>query len=324
MNLPLAVTGHFFAALLIPANIFWPYFAGAVVLAIGLAQIARSKNLEPPGIDKLIVFGPLFIAIPMAVFGAFHFIAAKLVAPIVPKWIPGHLFWVYFVGAALIAAGLSLASGKSAKLAAALLSAMLFSFVLLIHLPNLVKFPHNRIVFAVFLRDTSFSAGALACAFAVGAASAKSNSRGAALLFRSVIGICTVLFGVMHFRYPDVVPVIPLVAAMPSWVPAHVAVSYLIGAAMVACGLCLIFNWKARAAATWMGILVFVVVMVIYLPMMIVKFFNIEDGLNYFADTLVLSGVGLSLAGMLPVEQRAEAALENRGASAQAATVSEP
>lgn len=316
--------GRLFAAFLIPGNIFWPYFAGAVVLAVGLAQIARSKGFESAGIDKMIVLGPLFIALPMAVFGAFHFIAAKLVAPIVPKWIPGHLFWVYFVGAALLAAGLSLASGKNAKLAATLLSAMLFSFVLLIHLPNLVKYPHNRIVFAVLLRDTSFSAGALACAFAVGAASAKSSSRWVHLVVRSVIAICTILFGVMHFRYPDVVPVIPLEAPMPAWVPAHVVVSYLIGAAMVACGFCLLFNWKARPAATWMGILVLVVVMVIYLPMMILKFFNIEDGLNYFADTLVVSGVGLSLAGMLPVEHGAEATLENRGTSAQAVTVSEP
>jgi uncharacterized membrane protein len=142
---------------LIPGRVFWPYFAGAALLIIGLARIIKGQGLQVRGIEKALVFGPLFFAIPMAVFGADHFIASKIVAATVPAWIPGHLFWAYFVGTALFAASLSIATKKHSVLAASLLSAMIFSFVLLIHVPNFAANPHDRFMFAIVLRDSSLA-----------------------------------------------------------------------------------------------------------------------------------------------------------------------
>ena len=65
-------------------------------------------------------------AIAMAVFGANHFVAASFVAKIVPSWIPGRLFWAYFVGLALLATAPSLATTIKWRLAAALLGFMIF------------------------------------------------------------------------------------------------------------------------------------------------------------------------------------------------------
>jgi hypothetical protein len=42
----------------------------------------------------------MFFAVPLAVFGAEHFASAKSIMLLVPSWIPGPLFWTYFVGVA--------------------------------------------------------------------------------------------------------------------------------------------------------------------------------------------------------------------------------
>jgi len=290
------------AALLIPGKAFWPYFAGAVILIIGLVRIVRAKPFEARGINRAVALGPVFFAIPMAVFGADHFITPRFVATIVPSWIPWHLFWVYFVGVALFASALSIVTNKHSVLAATLLSAMLFSFVLLISVPNLVASPGDRFVLAVLLRDSSFSAGALACALAQATEWPKHRLGGMTILVRYVMGVTSFVFGIEHFLHPEFVPVVPLKQLMPSWIPGHLFLAYVSGAVLVASSLGMIFRWKARTAATWLGIFVFVIVLLVYLPITVRNLQDIANGLNYLADTLAFSGTALLVAGALPVE----------------------
>jgi uncharacterized membrane protein len=297
---------------LIPGRSFWPYFAGAALLIIGLARIIKGGELHARGIDKAVAFGSLFFTVPMAVFGADHFIASKIVAATVPSWIPGHLFWVYLVGTALFAASLSIATKKHSVLAASLLSAMIFSFVLLIHVPNFAANPRNRFMFAIVLRDSSFSSGALACALAQAGECSKQKLNWLTVLVRYVIALPSVIFGAEHFLYPDFVPVVPLKQPLPSWIPGHLFLAYATGAVLIAAGFSLLFNWKARLAATWLGIFVFVIVLLVYLPIMIAKLSDIGNGLNYFADTLAFSGTALLIGGALSNEDHSAAPLTGR------------
>jgi uncharacterized membrane protein len=298
------------AALLIPGKLLWPYLAGAVVLVIGLAWMIRGQTREVRGVDRVVVFGPLFLALPMAVFGTDHFVFPAIVATIVPSWIPGHMFWVYFVGVANIAAALSIATKRYSVLAATLLSAMLFSFVLLIHVPNFFKDPGDRINFAVLLRDLSFSAGALAYAVAQAGEWSKRRVNRTTTLLRCVFAISAIVFGIEHFLHPQFVPVVPLRLLLPSWVPAHLLLNYLTGAVLIAGGMCLLSNWKARQTTAWVGVFVFAIVLLVYLPIMLTNLSDIGNGLNYFADTLAYGGAALLVAGALPAEQRAEIARE--------------
>ena len=147
----------------IPGQVFWPYFAGASISLAG-ALAVKGEVLFAKGTDKIVSMGRLFFAVPMAVFGAQHFTEAKFIVQLVPSWIPGAWFWTYFVGTALIAAALSMVVKKQAGLAASLLALMLFLFVVLMHIPNVVAKPSDRVLWAVALRDLSFSGGALALA----------------------------------------------------------------------------------------------------------------------------------------------------------------
>jgi hypothetical protein len=62
-------------------------------------------------------------------------------------------------------------------------------------------------------------------------------------------------------------------------------------------GLCLIINKEARLAATWLGLMILLLVFAVYVPILVTNPSNIGDGLNYLADTLLLGGTVLSLAG---------------------------
>ncbi|MGA9983850.1 MAG: hypothetical protein WBP95_10290, partial [Acidobacteriaceae bacterium] len=80
--------------------------AGVAALVVGLA-LARRRFAGASGAGKILALGPVFEAVPLAVFAAEHFTAARELAPIVPHWLPWPLFWTYFVGTALLAAAIS-------------------------------------------------------------------------------------------------------------------------------------------------------------------------------------------------------------------------
>ena len=106
-----------------------------VFLIAGLVLTLGKKSTPLGGSDfpgaAFIRFGPLFFALPLAVFGMQHFALQNVVVQAVPPWMPAHMFWVWLVGAALIAASISLITGRFAHLAALLVGIMLFLFVLI-------------------------------------------------------------------------------------------------------------------------------------------------------------------------------------------------
>jgi len=58
------------ALLVILRTVLWSYSVGGVVFGIGLVTIVlRGDWQKAQGFDKLILFGPLFYAAPIAAFG---------------------------------------------------------------------------------------------------------------------------------------------------------------------------------------------------------------------------------------------------------------
>lgn len=92
-------------------------------------------------LEKLIPVGPVFYSITMIVFGIAHFIYTDFVATLVPDWIPGHVFWTYFAGVALIAAGVAIIFNIQARLAANLLGISIFIWFIVLHIPRGIADP---------------------------------------------------------------------------------------------------------------------------------------------------------------------------------------
>lgn len=106
--------------------------------------------------------GRYLYAIPMAVFGVFHFMNGSAMAGMVP--VPGGVFWVYVTGAALIAAAVAIVIGSYAVLATRLLALLLLTFAVTIHLMGVVNAADAMAMQASMssmLKDTALAGGAL-------------------------------------------------------------------------------------------------------------------------------------------------------------------
>ncbi len=291
------------ALLVIPSQVIWSYFSFGVVFTIGLAVIFLRGNWQKArGLDKLILFGPLFYAAPLAAFGTEHFTLTQVMASIIPTWIPWHQFWVYFVGACFIAAAVSLVTGIQARLSASLVALTFFLFVVLMHAPAWAHHPRNRFGLTIVLRETSFSGGALALAARL---TARSRERGAhilATIARYFVAVPVLFFSFEQFMHGDHVPGIPLERLTPTWIYGHALWTYLAAAVYAVAGILLLVGKKTRIPATWLGLTVLFVELVVYVPIGVVERASLNNGLNYLADTLMFCGAVLLLAGAMPRE----------------------
>src|SRR6478609_4782661 len=123
--------------------------AGIVVFLIG-AWAAKKQVAGARGLDKIVALANLCYAVPLAVFGMLHLFGPDFVKGLVPRYMPGRMFWVYFVGCALIAASLSIATKIAVRWSGLLVGIMMFSFVAMIHLPGALGRPDRNIWTIVF------------------------------------------------------------------------------------------------------------------------------------------------------------------------------
>jgi uncharacterized membrane protein YphA (DoxX/SURF4 family) len=288
--------------LAIPSEVIWSYFAGGAVVAIGLVAIfLRGHWQKARGLDKLILFGPLFYAAPLAAFGTEHFTLTPAIASLVPKWIPWHEFWALFVGACFIAAALSLVTGIQVRLLSSLLALTFFLFVVLMDAPAWAHNPRNRIGLTLALRELSFSGGPLALAASLSGQGQERGARIVAAIARYFVALPVVFYSFEQFLHGDHVPGVPLEPLTPEYVYGHAIWTYLAAVVYGVAGALLLAGKKTRAAAAWVGLTVLLVELVVYVPMAVVQRASIT-GLNYLGDTLMFCGTVLLLASAMPRE----------------------
>ncbi|HEU5218122.1 MAG TPA: DoxX family membrane protein [Gemmatimonadales bacterium] len=116
-----------------PGTPAWAVAFEAVVL--GSAAWTLAGMLGFP--QRLRVAARCGFGVSLLAFGLFHFVYHGYIESVVPAWIPGHTFWTYSIGCALIAAGLAILTGIKARLAATLLAIMFGSWVIILHAPRL-------------------------------------------------------------------------------------------------------------------------------------------------------------------------------------------
>ena len=284
--------------------VFWMCAAGVVLFFIAL-WAAKNDVSRARGLDKIVALANLCFAAPLAVFGAEHFTLTRSIMELVPKFMPGRLFWTYFVGVALIAASLSIATKIQVRRSGLLFGIMMFLFVAMMDLPGTLANLHNRIIWALLCREMSFGAGGLM----LSAAAMDQRQTGARKRFVMVggviIGIAAMFYGVEHFLHPTNVPGVPLEKFMPDWIPGRMIISYATGAILFVAGALILVRQQKRRAATYLGTWIFLVVLFIYGPILIASLRTPDagvqiEGLNYFFDTLLYAGTILALADATP------------------------
>ena len=281
----------------------WMGFAGLLYLVAGVF-VVRHEFSAALGWEKLITLGCVFIAVPLATFAPEHFQGPDFDGKMVPSWMPGHLFWVYLVGSALLAAATSLTFRKYMRLSSSLLGLMFFLFVCMIYFPAVLRHLKDRLAWAYALRDLSFCAGAWALAGLYSRSASPQLSKWLILFGRSVLAIAAIFYAVQHFLHPTFAPGVPLELVTPSWIPIPSVWGYLAGAILLAGGIGLAFGKEPRIAAASIGALMTALTLFLYLPILIHAFgrsaTELNEAINYVADTLLYAGTALALASALP------------------------
>jgi uncharacterized membrane protein len=270
--------------------------AGIAALVAGLFLV-RARFAAASGAGRVLVLGPVLEAVALAIFAAEHFLAARGLSAIVPRWIPGALFWTYFVGAALLAAAISFIAWRYVRWSASLLALLFLIIVAAIDLPNLPKHAHERLFWTLTVRETAFAGGAMVLA---GSLWPRGRSAGTILIMLGRLFVaCTFIFyAIEHFLFPRFVPGVPLEKMTPAWVPAPTLVAYIVGITLLAAGVGLTIRRTRRTAAAIAGTVLLLLTIFFYVPILITEIRSplAVEGVNYVGDTLLFAATAL-LAG---------------------------
>jgi len=87
---------------------------------------------------KFARLGPVIFGLMIIGFSLLHFVYAKEASGYIPAWIPAHLFWMYFCGAALLGSGISIVLDIRVILIAAFLGLMVLTWFIILHVPKVI------------------------------------------------------------------------------------------------------------------------------------------------------------------------------------------
>jgi putative oxidoreductase len=115
--------------------------------------------------DKLTIFiGRVIYAIPFLGFGLGHLFNGGQMGGMVPSFIPGGVFWIYFTGVAMVLAALAIITGKQGRAACFGLVVMLLVFIVTMHLPGLANPQMKMMAMMSLFKDMGLMGGALVIA----------------------------------------------------------------------------------------------------------------------------------------------------------------
>jgi len=278
--------------------------AGILLFLIAL-WAAKTDIARARGLDKFVASTNLCFAIPLAVFGALHLSGVGFVLPLVPSYMPWRLFWAYFVGFALVAASLSIATKIKVQWSGLLFGIMMFLFVAMLEFPGALTTPRDRFGWTVVIREMSFAGGGWLLAGTAMRQQGHEEGSKLVILGRVWVAIGAIFFAVETFLHPLGCPGVPLEKLMPTWIPARLLIGYLTGAILLIAGSSILLAKKTRMAATYLGTWLVLLVVFIYGPILIASLADPNtgvkiEGINYFADTLLFAGAVLAVASATP------------------------
>jgi len=247
--------------------------------------------------QKSETIGRVFVAISLAVFGVQHFIYGGFVATLVPAWMPGRLFWAYFVGVAFVAAAIGILTKIFARPAATMLGVMFFLFVVLLHIPRIVDNSSN---------GNEWTSGFVALAMCGGAwilaTAAPLHEREKADPFlklgRYFFAAAFVGFGIQHFVYARYGT-----GLGPPWFLGRPVWSGLIGVVLAGAGLAIFFRSRARVSTLLLGTILLLFFVVLYIPRIAGHMHDPGPWTSGF-ELLALCGGALVMASTVPGEEK--------------------
>ena len=267
--------------------------AGFAALVAGLL-LRRGRLRSGSATDCLILLAPVFEAVALAMFAAEHFTAAASLLGVVPGWMPFPLFWVYFVGVALLAAAVSFLAARCVRWSALLLALFFLLVVACADVPAMAAQAHERLFWSLFVREISFAGGAMVLAASDLPLSSTARAW-LARIGRSIVALVLAFYAMEHFLYPHFAPGVPLQKMTPTWVPAPVLLADMVGAVLLASAIGLFLPRLVRPAAAAAGGILLLLTVFFYGPIFLLEMHTplAVEGMNYVGDTLLFAATVL-------------------------------
>jgi len=168
----------------------------------------------------------------------------------VPKWVPARTALAYLCACISLGGGIGLLWQRTAAVAARVVFASLFVWLLVLRLPNL--FYQKPLVLVAWSFGSTAVMVAAAWVLSIWFAGERDRQRlgfftddRGLRIARVLYGLSLIPFGLAHFMYLDATTVL-----IPGWLPLHTAWAYFTGGAFIAAGLAVMFGVAARLAAT--------------------------------------------------------------------------
>ena len=208
------------------------------------------RDDEQRTVNKTFEFGRAIFATAMVALGVQCLVrgnAVPALEPVASTTSMPVIGWI--TGIVLIVAAIATIARPTASYGAALLAAILFTWVALLHAPALVAAPTNGGEWTGAGESFALGGGALVL-FGMTRSSLEWRGVPDAVAARCMLtgriffGISMLGFGALHFVYFAYVS-----SVIPSWIPAHVFFAYATGCAHVAAGVSILTGVIARIAA---------------------------------------------------------------------------
>ena len=110
---------------------------------------------------KLTTIGRILFAVPFALFGINHFLMLNYYLGMLTSFVPLGAYTIILTGIMLIAASISIITKILVKFSTLLLAALLFIFIITIHIPHLFTDADKTISIIALLKDISLMGGSL-------------------------------------------------------------------------------------------------------------------------------------------------------------------
>ena len=249
--------------------------------------------------NGLLTAGRLFFAIAMVFFGAqFLIFVSSMSGPLPgPPWSRGVLFldWLACVG--FILAGVSIATGRMARLVAIVLGAVLLLYGLLRYVPALVTRIRDPGPWTVLFEILAMVGGAWVLAASFSADGMGSGSRDNVVwrlsdVGRFLIAVSLVVFAVQHFMYAGFVATL-----VPAWIPARLFWAYFTGIAFVAAAISIATKKILGMAAMLLGTMFLLWVVLLHIPRVAGAIRNGDEVTSLFV-AMAMGGLSFVLAGV--------------------------
>ena len=110
---------------------------------------------------NLASLGRILFALPFALFGINHFLMMDYYVGMLTSFIPLGAYTIILTGIMLIVASISIISKKFVTFSTIMLAALLFIFIVTIHIPHLITGEDKTTTIIALLKDISLMGGSL-------------------------------------------------------------------------------------------------------------------------------------------------------------------